>query len=123
MARDAYKEPWQVAALIAEMMKRSNRTRGRLSDVALKQISGRRKLETSIRTQIFLDSLDYGYLLHRLDKGNGTVVVSLSALVAAKPFARGEIFDDAEWAAIKDGSFDFAGLHDSLLESDDDAAG
>jgi hypothetical protein len=50
MKRDAYKEPWQVAALIAEMMKRAERTRGRLSEVTLKALAGRKKLETSIRT-------------------------------------------------------------------------
>lgn len=125
MARSKYKEPWQVAALIAEMMKRSNRTRARLSEIALKQLAGRLKLETSIRKQIYLDALDYGYLLHRLEgKGptSGTVVLALSSLYAAKTFKRDEIFDDDEWSAIKDGSFDFADLHDSLLEDNDEDA-
>jgi hypothetical protein len=127
MAREKYKESWQVAALIAEMMKRSERTRARLSEIALKNLAGRVKLETSIRKQIYLDALDYGYLLYRLEgKGptSGTVVLALSALHAAKPFKRNEVFDDDEWDAIRDGTFDFAGLHDSLLggvdEDEDD---
>jgi hypothetical protein len=123
MARDAYKEPWQVAALIAEMMRRSERTRARLSEVALKKLAGRVKLETSIRKEIYLDALDYGYLLYRLEgKGptSGTVVLALSSLYAAKPFKRNDVFDDDEWASIRNGTFDFAGLHDSLLGDDDE---
>jgi len=123
MKRDAYKEPWQVAALIAEMMKRGERTRGRLSEVTLKALAGRKKLETSIRTQIHSDALDYGYLMYKLDpKGptSGTVVIALSALHAAKPMKAKEWFDEDELRAIKDGSFDFSDLHDRLLGDDDD---
>lgn len=123
MTRDVYKEPWQVAALIAEMMKRSERTRARLSEVALKKLAGRLKLETSIRKQIYLDALDYGYLLYRLEgKGptSGTVVLALSSLYAAKTFKRNEVFDDGEWAAIRNGTFAFANLRESLLSGEDD---
>ena len=123
MARDAYKLPWQVAALIAHMMKTTGQTRARISDKGLKALAGRLKLETSIREAIRLDLVDYGYLLHRLDGRagvSGNVVISLSALAAAKPFKRSDVFDDEEWKAIRDGSFDFDSLHDDLSEEDDD---
>jgi hypothetical protein len=123
MKRDAYKEPWQVAALIAEMMRRSERTRARLSEITLKGLAGRKKLETSIRSQIHSDALDYGYLMYRLDpRGatSGTVVLALSSLHAAKPLKANALFDEDELRVIKDGSFDFAELHDQLLGEDDE---
>jgi hypothetical protein len=124
MAGRKLKEPWIVAALIAELMKRSGQSRARLSDVTLKKLAGRVKLETSIREQIRLDCLDYGYLLHKLDgKGStsGTAVIAISALHAAKPIKATSFFDDTEKKAISDGTFDFVRLHEELLgESDDD---
>lgn len=123
MAKRVLKEPWQVAALIAELMKRSGQSRARLSDVTIKKLAGRVKLENSIREQIRMDSLDYGYLLHKLEgKGptSGTVVIALSALYAAKPLKVTSLFDDNERKAIVDGTFDFIKLHEELLGDDND---
>lgn len=123
MAKDAYKQPWQVAALLAYMMGKTDRTRARISDKGLKALAGRQKLETSIREAIRTDLLDYGYLLHRLDGSNGAsgnVVLSLQALASAKPFNRQDVFSDEEWKSIRDGSFDFDSLHNDLSEDDDE---
>jgi len=123
MAKRVLNEPWQVAALIAELMKRAGQSRARLSEVTLKKLAGRLKLETSIREQIRLDCLDYGYLLYKLEgKGptSGTVVIAISAMHAAKPLKVSSFFDDDERTAITNGTFDFTKLHEELLGEDGD---
>jgi hypothetical protein len=123
MARKVRKEAWQVAALIAQMMRKSGQTRARISDKGMRVLAGRSRLETSVREQIRLDALDYGYLIHRLDGRNsvsGNVVIALSALASAKPIRRTDAFTDDEWQDIQNGTFDFESLNDELLDGDDD---
>lgn len=117
------KQPWQVAALIAEMMRRSKQTRARLSEKTLRLLAGRKRIETSIREQIHDDSLEYGYLLKKLEGGptSGTVAISLSSLHATKPLKYKESFDDDERGKIRDGDPDFfMNLHESLLGGEDE---
>ncbi|HEX7747588.1 MAG TPA: hypothetical protein VF445_02455 [Bordetella sp.] len=116
--RRVKKEPWQVALLIAEMMRRTDRTRGRISDRGLKDLAGRLKLETSIREQIYRDAYDYGYLLHHLSGSgptSGTAIIAVSALHATKLFQPSDAWQPEEMAAIRDGSFDFDGLYGELF--------
>ncbi|MCR2830444.1 hypothetical protein NR402_09145 [Acidithiobacillus ferrooxidans] len=121
--RTIYKETWQVAALIAIMMQRSGQTRMRLSDKGLRALSGRTRLEWSVRERIKLDTLEYGYLIHHLDGSagvSGNVVISLSALASAKPIKRTEVFTDDEWKSISNGTFDFNIQDDDLSSYEDD---
>ena len=122
--RRVLKESWQVAALIAEMMKRAKQTRARLSDRTLKLLAGRVKLENSVREQIRSDALSYGYLLHKLEAGgptSGTVVLDLNSLHAAKPLKYKDSFKEDERGKIREGNSDFfVALHESLLGGDDD---
>ncbi len=117
------KEAWQVAALVARMMQKSGQTRARISDKGMRVLAGRSRLEASVREQIRLDALDYGYLIHRLDGTggvSGNVVIALSALASAKPIKRSDAFTDDEWQSIKNGTFDFDSLNDTLLGEDED---
>jgi|GEM_PF-4142459 len=122
--RRVLKEPWQVAALIAKMMKDAKQTRARLSDRTLRLLAGRVKLENSVREQIRSDALSYGYLLHKLEAGgptSGTVVLDLNSLHAAKPLKYKDSFSDDERSKIRVGDADFfVNLHESLLGGDDD---
>lgn len=123
MAKRTRKDPWQVAALIAHMMQKSGQTRARISDKGMRVLSGRSRLEASVREQIRLDALEYGYLIHRLDgrgSTSGNVVLALSALASAKPIKRTDVFSDDDWLSIKDGTYDFDSLHDELSDDDDD---
>jgi len=123
MIKVTRKDPWQVAALIARMMQKSGQTRARISDKGLRVLSGRSRLEASVREQIRLDALEHGYLIHRLDGRGGTsgnVVLALSALASAKPIKRSDAFTDSEWQAIRTGTFDFDSLDDELSSEDED---
>jgi hypothetical protein len=118
----AKNQPWQVAALIAEMMRRADLSRARISDVTLRKLSGRARLETSIRTAIADDLVDYGYVIHRLEgRGptTGNAIISLSALHAAKAVKGIDLFDASERAQISRGEYDFDTLHDTLLGEHD----
>ena len=121
--RSVRKDPWQVAAIIARMMQKSGQTRARISDKGMRMLAGRSRLEASVREQIRLDALEYGYLIHRLDGRGGTsgnVVLALSALASAKPIKRTDAFTDSEWQDIKNGTFDYDSLHDELFGNDED---
>jgi hypothetical protein len=125
-----YKQAWQTAALIAEMMRRSGQTRARISEKTMMRLSGRKRLEASVREQIRLDAIDYGYLVHRLnprDKASGHVVVSIDALASGKPIKAVDLFEPDEVKKIVAGTFNFDALHADLLgegdsESDDGAS-
>jgi len=122
MKKIVRKEPWQVAVLVAQMMQKSGLTRMRISDKGMRALSGRSRLESSVREQIRQDALEYGYLIHRLDGRGGTsgnVVIALSALASAKPIKRADVFSDVEWQSIQDGTFDFDALSDDLLSEND----
>ena len=126
MAKNVRKEAWQVAALIARMMQKTGQTRARISDKGMRALSGRARLETSVREQIRLDALDYGYLIHRLDgrgRVSGNVVLALSTLLSAKALNRTAVFSDDEWQSIKDGTFDFDSLHNEVWDDDEDDDG
>ncbi len=117
------RDVWQVAALIARMMQKSGKTRARISDKGMRALAGRSRLEASVREQIRLDVLEYGYLIHHLGGVggiSGNVVLALSALASAKPIKRTDAFSDDEWKSIKDGTFDFDSLRDELEGEDED---
>lgn len=125
MSRE-FKQPWQIAALIAELMRRAGATRARLSDKQLLRLSGRKKrLETSIREAVKNDLFDYGYILHKLDasgkfKTSGYAIVAVSALHAAKPLKVLTLLDEDELEEIDEGTFDFDTLHFNLIDEDED---
>lgn len=118
------KASWQVAAIIAYMMKKNGLSRARISDKTLRGISGRARLEATFREQIRLDALEYGYLIHRLDGVagvSGNVVLAISALESAKLIKKSGTFSDEEWRAIEDGTTDIDRLNDDFRgETDDD---
>ncbi len=118
MPRSIQRSARQVAALIAEMMRRSHSVRMRLSDVDLGALSGRQKLDTAFRRRLHLESLKHDYLLYRLEGVEpmlATAVISLAWVYDAPLLARDEVFSDEEWLAIELGIFSAEGSR--LVES------
>lgn len=120
------KQPWQTAALIAELMQRAGANRARISEKTLKALSGRAKLEGSIRQQITDDLKVHGYLMLQLQDNSttrGNVVIAMSTLRSAKSTLASDHFSREELRSIIDGSFDFDALHYRLLGEDDEDDG
>lgn len=120
MPRSRQRNARQVAALIAEMMKRSQSVHARLTEVALEELAGKRKLDVAFRRRIHRNTLDNGYLLHRLEGGeptSGTAIISLKWMYDAALLARDKLFSDDEWSLIERGIFDFDGCRMADLDA------
>ena len=118
-----FKEPWQAAVAIAEVMVRSGKPRIRLSHKALSKFAGRIKLADRIICSIENELREYGYLLIRLQPSNsagGYVIMSTKTLPATRPVDINLLFSKKERRAIINGTFDFDALHRKLMEDDED---
>lgn len=127
MSNRILKQPWQAAVLIAELMRRSEKPRIRLSHKNLSRFAGRIKLSNSIIDLIEADLREYGYVLIRLNPSNNTagyVVMKNQSLFSSRPLNINNIFSKEERKEIVKGTFNFDVLHFSLIneeeEEDDD---
>jgi hypothetical protein len=77
-----YPSSKQVALLIAVMLKRSGKTRARVSEKTVKTLAGRTTLRDAFTTQLRAWIEDFGVMLVRLDRG-GFALVTIAALEGA----------------------------------------
>jgi hypothetical protein len=99
-----YREPETVAVLIATLLRRSGKTRGRMSEKTLKLIARRRNLRGAFEAQL-VDWLNYyDVWLIPLDRG-GWALLAKSALEGAPPLKAADHLKD-ELQALSLGSSD-----------------
>ncbi len=99
-----YREPETVAILIAAMLRRSGRTRGRISDKTLKLIAERKNLRGAFEAQLINWLNYYDVWLVPLDRG-GWALVAKSALEGAPPLTAANHLGDV-LRALRRGAFD-----------------
>jgi hypothetical protein len=104
----SYRTSETVAILLAVMLLRSGKTRGRISDKTMRLLAQRKKLRGAFEAEI-RDWLDYyEIVLLSLDRG-GWALVAKSALDGAPPMTAATLVK-AELLALKKGTLDAAAL-------------
>jgi hypothetical protein len=100
----AYRTTETVALLLAVMLRRSGKTRGRISEKTLKVIAQRKQLRGAFEAQLgeWLNYYDVWFV--SLDRG-GWALIAKSALEGAPPMTAADLIK-GELKALRDGTFD-----------------
>ncbi len=110
--RTKYRRSETVALLLAVMLHRSGKTRGRVSEKTLKLVARRTNLRGAFETEVgdWLNSYEVWFL--PLERG-GWALVAKSALEGAPPLTAVNYIRD-ELKALNDGTFDETDIVDEL---------
>lgn len=91
----------RIALLLAVLLKRSGKTRGRLSEKTLRLLSGRTTLRERLIENVQGALDDLGVMMVRLERG-GFALVAYSALEGAPPLTASQLLKDRKGLSDED---------------------
>ncbi len=117
----AYMSAESTALLLATMLHRSERTRGRISDQTLRVVSRRTTLRTAFRTEVVEWAEEYGLIMYPLETRGGYGLLKASSLEGAHPLRSGQLIREELRQFKENGSFDHDVLYTELGLQEEEA--
>jgi hypothetical protein len=113
--------PFSTALVLAVALRRSGRTRARLSAATIRAASGgtRKALRAGFQRDLGIALEDHGWALIELDVG-GFAAIQIASLAAARTVTLKRTFSDPEREALSVGTLDLARLTAELRAPPDD---
>lgn len=101
------------AMLLALMLTRSGKTRGRISDRTLRVISRRKQLRDAFRSSVVEWAPEYGFQMHPLERG-GYGLLASKTLEGAPPLTAASLIKEEMTTFKRSGTFDYETLYEEL---------